>query len=423
MNRPTPPRSAVRRLALARLISITGGAAAYTALMFTVYERTHSPAWLSATLFLTFGVSGFVGPLGGALGDRFDRKRVMIVSDLLGVACFVAMAFVRDPAPLLAFAFLSAVVETPFWSASGAAIPNLVDEQDLSWANGLVTLGRNAGVMVGPAIGGALLAVVGPSWLFGLNAFTFAVSAGLVATVHARFSAERAEEHHEHRGLRAGFVFIAKDRVLRTLTLAYVVMIGGMGFVMVADVPLVERFGAGSIGFGLLITCWGAGSVAGSFAGRWLNEDKEAPALFLGMLLVAFATAAIGVSPWFVPILAMALLSGIGDAIAIVADQGIQQRRTPDAVRSRVMAAVEAVVMVSYAVALLFAGQVLRALGPQHVYLIGGATALIGAAVLWPVVRPTRAAGAKREAQTSEVDVGTASALGYAVDGADKLRR
>ena len=81
-------RSAVRRLALARLISITGGAAAFAALNFTVYERTGSAAWLSASLLLTFGVAGVFAPLGGVLGDRFDRKRVMIASDLAGAACY-----------------------------------------------------------------------------------------------------------------------------------------------------------------------------------------------------------------------------------------------------------------------------------------------------------------------------------------------
>ena len=409
--RPTTPfRTAVRRLAVARLISITGGAAAYTALMFTVYQRTHSATWLSATLLLTFGVNGFVSPFAGAIGDRFDRKRVMIVSDLLGVGCFTAMAFARDPGWLLGFAFVSAVVETPFWMASGAAIPNLVPEDRISWANGLVALGKNLGITVGPAIGGVLLPVIGSSRVFGVNAISFAVSAVLVATVHGRFSEERSSEaHHEHRGLRAGFRFIARDRVLRYLTLAYVVMIGGMGFVMVADVPLAERFGAGALGFGLMITCWGAGSVAGSFAGRWLNEDKEPRALFLGMLLVGFATAAIGVSPWFAPILAMTVFAGIGDSIAVVADQGIQQRRTPDVVRSRVMAAVEFVVMIAYALALVFAGQVLRVVGPQHVYLIGGATALVGGAVLWPVVRMSRRSRLERAfapVESAEPDVG-----------------
>lgn len=411
MRRPTPSRTAVRRIALARLISITGGAAAYTALMFTVYQRTHSATWLSATLLLTFGVNGFVSPFAGAIGDRFDRKRVMIASDLLGVACFAAMAFARAPAWLLGFAFLSAVVETPFWMASGAAIPNLVPDDRLSWANGLVALGKNLGITLGPAIGGALLTVIGPSWVFGVNAVSFVISAALVASVRARFSRDRDEPHEEHRGLRAGFRFIANDRLLRTLTLAYVVMIGGMGFVMVADVPLAERFGAGSIGFGLMITFWGAGSVAGSFAGRWLNEEKEPRALFLGMLLVGFATAAIGVSPWFAPILAMTLFAGIGDAIAIVADQGIQQRRTPDAVRSRVMAAVEAVVTVSYALALVFAGQVLRAIGPQHVYLIGGGTALAGAALLWPVVRRVRGAGPALDDTSPELGVESVGAV------------
>lgn len=294
--RRTPPKTAVRRLAVARLISITGGAAAYTALMFTVYELTGSPTWLSATLFLTFGVNGFIAPLGGAIGDRFDRRRVMIVSDVAGVAAFAAMAAARDPGWLLALAFVSAVVETPFWMASGAAIPNLVGPEDLSWANGLITLGRNAGIMVGPALGGLLVATIGPSWVFGLNALTFAVSAVLVVSVRAPFSAERPDAH-EHRGLRAGFVFIARDRLLRTLVLAWTALVFGLGLVMVADVPLVEHFDAGSIGYGLLITFWGAGSVLGSFAGRYLNEENEPKALFLGMVVIAVTTGGIAVSP------------------------------------------------------------------------------------------------------------------------------
>ncbi len=381
------PRRAVRRLAVARVISIAGGSAAYTALMFRVFELTGSPAWLSATLFLTFGVSGFVAPVGGVLGDRYDRRSVMIVSDLLGVACFGGMALVAaDARWLLALAFASAVVEAPFWSASGAAIPNLVAQEDLSWANGLVSLGRNAGIMIGPAVGGLLVASIGAGWVFALNALTFAVSAGLVATVRGRFSGER-DGAREHRGLRAGFVFIARDPVLRTMVLAWIVLVLGMGMVMVADVPLVEAFHAGASGYGLLITCWGAGSVIGSLGGRWLNERKEPRALFLGTLLVGLTTAAIAVSPWFTPILVLALLSGLGDAVVLVAEQGIQQRRTPDSVRSRVLSASDAVVTVSFAVSLALAGVVLRTVGPQRVYAIGGATALAAAAVLVPVLR------------------------------------
>jgi MFS family permease len=385
----TSSKAAVRRLATARLISIGGGAAAYTALMFSVYERTRSPVWLSATLLLTFGTDGLVAPLAGAIGDRFDRRRVMILSDLAGVAAFSAMALAGDPAWLLAFAFLSAVVETPFWMASAAAIPNMVVPADLAWANGLVALGRNAGITIGPAIGGVLVAAVGPSWVFALNALTFGVSAVLVASVHAPFSGDRSHGE-EHRGLRAGFVFLAHDRMLRTLTVAWVAAVVGMGLAMVADVPLVAGFGAGSIGYGLLITFWGGGSVLGSFAGRYLTAEKEPKALFLGMALIAVSTAAISVSPWFAPILVVVFAAGVGDAVTLVAEQGIQQRRTPDAVRSRVMAATEGIATLSFVVGLAFAGTALRVVGPQGAYAIAGATAAVGAAVLVPILRKGR---------------------------------
>ena len=94
---PTPARSAVRRLAAARVISITGGAAAYIALNFEVYDQTGSAAWVAAALLLTFGATGFVMPFAGILGDRFDRKKVLIASDLAGAAAFALMAVERRP--------------------------------------------------------------------------------------------------------------------------------------------------------------------------------------------------------------------------------------------------------------------------------------------------------------------------------------
>ena len=120
---------------MARAISLTGGAAAYTALNFAIFQRTRSPTWVAAALFLTFGTIGFASPFAGWIGDRFDRRWVMIGSDLAGAACFLGMAFVGNPALLVAVAFLSALAEAPFLSASAAAIPNLVKEDDIAWAN------------------------------------------------------------------------------------------------------------------------------------------------------------------------------------------------------------------------------------------------------------------------------------------------
>lgn len=139
-----------------RLISVAGGAAAYTALNCTVWDRTHSPGMQALSLLLTFGVAGVLGPFAGALGDRFDRRRVMIWSGAVAASFFVLMALVDGPAVLIALAFGSAVAELPFFSASRAAIPNLVEgEEDVAWANSLVTVGVQAGIALGPLIGGA----------------------------------------------------------------------------------------------------------------------------------------------------------------------------------------------------------------------------------------------------------------------------
>ncbi len=393
---PTSPRSAVRRLALARVVSLAGSAAAFTALMFTIYEKTGSAAWLSATLLLTFGVSGLIGPVAGALGDRFDRRWVMILSDLGGAICFGAMALAHDPALLLGAAFLAALAEAPFWSASGAAIPNLVSETDLTWANGLLAASRNAGVMIGPATGGLLVHAIGPHWLFAGNAASFLVSAAMVATVRLSFSRQREEvggeeERGSYRGMKAGFSFLASEPMLRTMLLAWVIFILGAGMAMVADVPLADLFGAGAIGYGLINTCWGAGSVLGSLASRRLNERTEVRALVYGALGISLCSSAIALSPWFSLVLVLSLLFGLADGVTMVAEQGIAQRRTPDAVRSRVMGAFDGGVHLALAASYGLGGIVVPALGPRGAYALGGVAGLGAVLLLLPVAMRMRA--------------------------------
>jgi len=379
-------KAPVRRLAVARLISITGGAAAYLALNYTIYRRTGSATWVAAALFLTFGTIGFVSPFAGMLGDRFDRRRVMIASDLAGAACFFAMALVHAPWLLLTFAFLSAVAEAPFLSASSAAIPNLVEDEDLSWANGMVALGRNAGILMGPLIGGVLVASIGGGLVFAVNAVTFLVSASLVATVHGRFNAERHGDE-EHRGLRAGFRFLSGDPVLRTITLSFLAIVLGLGMTMVADVPLVALFHAGSFGYGALIACWGGGSIVGSVLGRYLKARTEPPALVVGIAVIAGMSIAVGLSPWFSFVLAAVFVMGVGDGVTLVAEQGIMQRRTPDAVRSRVSGAFDACVHVGMALSYVAAGPMVSWLGAKGVYIVGGGIALVGVTVGLPLLR------------------------------------
>jgi MFS family permease len=382
----TEPQTAVRRIALSRLISITGSMAAYTALMFEILERTDSAAWLAATLLLTEGVSGAVGPFAAVLGDRFDRRTVMIVSDGASAACFLAMAFIDSPGPLVAAAFLSALAEAPFWPASSAAIPNLVPTDKVAWANSLVAIGRNIGITFGPVVGGVLLAAVGASWVFAINAISFVVSSSLIWSVRASFRGAR-EDEEEHRGLVAGFRFLRRQRVLRQIAMAWVLFVLGIGMAMVADAPLARLFDVGSVGFGLLIGVYGVGSILGSLAGRKLTAQNEMRWLIVGAAGVSLFAFGIALSPWFALVLALSVAWGAADGLVVVADQNIFQRRTPDAVRSRVLGALEGIVHGTLVIAYLGAAVALPVVGARGMYAMLGVGAGLSVLVLLPLLR------------------------------------
>ncbi|MDQ4109009.1 MAG: MFS transporter [Actinomycetota bacterium] len=400
MNRS--PKSNVRRLAIGRLISVTGGAAAYTALNYTVWERTHSPFMQALSLLLTFGVAGLVGPLTGALGDRFNRRTVMIWSEAISAVFFAAMVFAKDPGLLIALAFGSAIAELPFFSASRAAIPNLVgSDEDLSWANSLVSMGVHAGIAVGPVIGGGLVAILAPgetppadrlylagAVVFGLNTISFVVSLAVTLTVRGRFEEERSSEPQpEHEGVLAGAMYLFRERVLRRMAIAWLVFVLGMGMGMVADAPLAESFGTGGWGFGLLIACWGTGSVLGTVVGRWMNARTEPVWMVFGAAGVAVSAFGVGLFGLFPLVLVSLLVMGTSDGVSIVAENGIMQRRTPDTVRSRTMAALEAVLSLGLAIAYLAAGPMLRVVEAQTVYVIAGVFAVGATFVLFPLIR------------------------------------
>jgi len=394
MSRTTSPRSAIRRLSASRLVSITGGAAAFAALNYEIYRQTGSSRWLAMTLLLTFATGGLVMPLAGWVGDRFDRRTVMIVSDLAGAVVFGAMTFAHAPWVLVALGFVAAIVEAPFFAASSAAIPNLVqDEQDLGWANGLVAMGRNTGILLGPVLGGVLVASIGAQAVFAANGITFLISSLVILAIHGRFREEgpRDGEDEIQGGLRVGISFVLREPLLRRIVLSWMVVVLGGGMSMVADVPLAEVFGVGAFGYGLMIAFWGGGTVFGALFGRRLDERNELRWFVVGACLVGVMSATAGLAPWFALVLGALSFHGFGDALMSVADQNILQRRTPDAIRSRVLSVADAAVTLTLALSFAIGGLTVGVIGPRAAYLVGGLTGLVAALLIVPLMRARRA--------------------------------
>lgn len=375
--------SAIRRLALAGFISKTGTEAAFVALAFVIYERTGSGIWLASVFLLTFGIPGLLAPVAGVIADRFDRKRVMIVSDLLSALAFVVLIFTQDRFAMLGVAFVAAVVELPFGAGLGAAVPNLTEPDKLARANSTLALGRKAGVVLGPAAGGLLVQALGGPAVFGLNAVSFVASSGLVASVRANFSEDsNSDGSDEHRGVGAGFRFVRRNPQLLALFVAWTIMFFAVDITLIAQVPLSKAVGAGAIGFGLIGAAWGIGQVIGALAGRRVTQRTEARALFLEMSTAAASLGTIAAIPKLVVAILGEGITGYFDAVGTVAGNSIIQHTTPDAVRGRVFASYFAGGLMANAVAFIVGGFIVEALGPRGVYAVGAVASLVATVII-----------------------------------------
>jgi MFS family permease len=363
----------VRRLAVARFISWAGTQAAYIALIALIYERSGgSGMWISAALLAALGARVVASPWAGTLGDYFDRRLVMIGSDLAAAACFVAISQVRSLPLLVVLAAFAGFAEAPFSPASGALLSMLVPEERRGWANGVISMGNSGGMLVGAAFGGVLVASFGASSAFLLNAGSFIVSAVLASTVGGRFVVDASREV-EHRGAFKGVQLLLSQQTLRLSTVSLALLALALGMTNVAELPFFVHIGAGKVGFGVGVAAWGAGQIVGGrLASRITDARLERLALIIGGLLAAGALGLAGAIPIFFVVALLFATAGIGNAFVNIGVVMMVQRWAPTQLQGRAIAAVEAVANTAIGVSLLTGGLLLAPFGARGVFLLAG---------------------------------------------------
>ncbi len=365
-------RPAIRRLAVARLTSAGGTHAARTALVFEIYDRTNSTRWVTAVLLADMATSALLGPVAGWVGDHVDRRRVMIVSEVAAAVAYLALAFVHAPLLLVIGSALATAVNSPFLPTSSASIPNLVDEADLRWANSQMSLSSNGALIIGPMVGGWLLALTNLGVVFTINAVSFVASAYLIRKVSGTFKAhDQTTQKGMANGLRAGYRIIVTNKVIRGVTIALAMTHFTFGLALVADPVLADDFGAGPIGYALLYSTWGVVALLGAWlAGRRFPSRLVPFGIIGGLAAVATACVAISVLPWFWAIVAVGSLGGVGSGVLFPLTTGLIQQHAPDEVRARVFGAIETFDRSMYAVGMLIAAPLVANIGPQPTYRI-----------------------------------------------------
>jgi predicted MFS family arabinose efflux permease len=370
-----------RRLAAALAASQIGDWLYNVALLTVVYERTGSAAWLALTTAARVAPIVVLGPLGGVVADRFDRRRLMIASDIARMAIMAALALVAAAdlpvlvGPLLAAAATAA--GSPYPPAVAATTPRLVADEHLPAANALRSAIGAAGVVAGPALGAGLLLVASPAVAFLVNGATFAASALLVASIpaSAAFAPARAGATAGVRAeLRAGARALRQSRPVVLLVGADIAASAVYGAQTVLLVLLARRLGGD--GYGLLMAAIGAGGLLGAVIGGRVAGARRSTAVLVGALIaVAAPTAFLAASPSLPAAMVLVAACGAGSIVVEVVTETGMQRLLDGAVLARAYGLALPAALGGIVAGSLLAAPLEAALG------LGGALVACGAAV------------------------------------------
>jgi predicted MFS family arabinose efflux permease len=330
----------------------------------------------------------------------------MVLSEISAGAAYLGMVFAHAPGALLAGALAATILGAPFRAASAAAIPNLVEAQDLPWANAQLGAAVNIALTAGPLVGGALVALSGPSLVFFVNAATFVVSGVLIAFTPGNFGGHQQHaigEGHRARELFAGFRLIVSNKLLAPLAAASALAYGSFGAALVIDPALSGYFHAGAVGYGLLTTVWGAGAVVGALlAGRVVTVRRAHRTVVWGMAAMAVSLGSIPVLPTFALIVAAGAIGGVGSGFVFIPWLVLIQHHSADIVRGRVVAAAEAFDQIAFMAGMGVAVPLISVANPHRAYALTGL--LLTAATLITAVSSPRRPTAEPMASLATVD-------------------
>jgi MFS family permease len=377
-----PHRRDFRLLLSSLAVSSCGDWLYNVALLALVYERTGSATWLALTTVARVLPIVLLGPLAGVLADRWDRRRLIIASDLVRAALMVALAAVAALglpillAPLLAA--LATVVGSVQPPSVAASTPRLVAAEDLQRANAArAAIGQGA-IVVGPALGAVLLAASSPAVAILANAATFLASAAAIAAIPTgpAFRPGRRSAPGLLAELRDGAEALRGAPAAVRVVAADVLCSAVYGVLTVALVLVAGKVGAGPGGYGLLLGAFGVGGLAGAAVAARLDGMRWRHTLALALGLVAMTTAALGVAGSLWVAIALGLVGGAGAVIAEVLSETALPRMLDDDVLARAYGIARPVSLAGIVAGSLIAGPLVALLG------LAGALAATGLAVL-----------------------------------------
>ena len=363
--------------------SALGTGAAYVALLLVALDRFDSPWAIGLILLADVVPAMLLGPLFGAVADRWSRRACMVLADVLRAVAFLGLVLVDGFVGTFFLALLAGVGTGLFTPAALASLPSLVEERRLPAATSLFGAIADFGFIAGPATAAAVLLVGGPETILGANAVTFGLSA--IALALLRFGeAPRASEVEGPRPsllreTRDGLVASAGMPGLRVVLVASgAALLSGAIFNVGQPLLARDELGSSDAGFAVLVTAYGFGFIAGTLSG---SKGGEVSLLrrhyLLGALLMAAGFAASGVAPSVAAAVITFLAAGYGNGMLLIYERLLIQALVPDGLRGRIFGIRDAITAWAFALGFLAGPLLIDVVGTRAMVTAAGMCGLI----------------------------------------------
>jgi MFS family permease len=389
---------------LGGLVSMLGDFVLFVGLPYEIYRLTGSTL-ATAGMLLAFLVPNILlGSVAGVYVDRWDRRRLMIVVNLLQALSLLPLLLVPQLGLWVIYAVL--VVESSvsqlFNPAQVALMPSLLagGAEELLTANALSGVGRHLARLIGPAIGGLVVAAGGLGAVAVVDSASFVGSAALLALIRARPAPPHPTDSLEHAALsawrrlvyewRSGLGVVWHQPILRALIVFFAITAVGEGLTGTLFVPwVVDALHSDSTGYGWVLSTQAIGGLAGALVIARLGARLRPLPLLIGSALAFGAIDLVLFTypilfPYIGPALVMLVIVGVPGAGMQAAVTTLQQSETQDSHRGRVVGAIGAVAGVGALVGAVGAGilgefvpAVLLLIVQGSGYLIGGTAVAI----------------------------------------------
>jgi MFS family permease len=397
-----------RLLLIGQTLTMFGDIALFFVLAILVKQLTGSSGEAGA-VFLALSLPSLGSPLGGMIVDRFPRRVVMIVNDLVTGSMVLLLLFVhgrQDVWLIFVVAFLYGTSMTIFFSARSGLLVSMIDDDRLGEANGALESLRQGLRVGGPLVGAALFALLGGGAVAVLDSATFFASAAFLLALRVTDLEKSTERPPFFEEISAGARHMWRVSELRRLVLVLAVALSTVGMLEAAFFSLVDDGLHRSPEFvGVIGAVQGAGSIVGGITAAAVMRrvgESRLTALGLGVGGVGLGVIVVGT---LVPALAGAFVVGVGLSWLLVGYVTLLQRRTSARLQGRVFAAAEALLSAPQTLSIGLGAALVTLIGFRVIYGLNAIMLWFCAWLLWraPASKDADFASASQDLPSSEM--------------------